>query len=160
VSQSLSSCLQRQASDILVIRKVVYHSTVPLIKADILRSGLRARGLSIPDETDIDFSSSENVNDGDIFVSLDISIDSPLHSGVATTEFVKQMINEYPTLGPAVFLLKMFFKTKVIYFLFSRFLSRIDIYFLLRLGSFGSIFRRVVQLWRFSSGVVINSKAM
>ena len=113
----MSSCLQRQASDILVIRKVVYHSTVPLIKADILKSGLLARGLIFPDMQSVSADSSVNENgsrdNDDIFVSLDISIDGPSHSGVATTEFVKQMLNEYPALGPAVFLLKTFFKTKV-----------------------------------------------
>ena len=91
-------------SDILVIRKVLLHSIIPIIKADILKSGLIARGVVLP---------SEEFSDNDIYVSIDISIDCPGHSGLATAEFVKQMLLAYPTLGPVVNVLKTFLKVKV-----------------------------------------------
>ncbi len=87
-----------------MIRKVLLHSIIPIIKADVLQSGLIARGVVFP---------PGELRDDDIFVSIDISIDCPGHSGLATAEFVKQMLVAYPTLGPVLNVLKTFLKSKV-----------------------------------------------
>ncbi len=90
------------------MRKLLSHSVVPLLKVDVCISGLSSRGCLPADLAEKILSTGE-----DTFLSLDISIDAPSHSGLATTEFVKSMIATYPVLGPAVFVLKTFFKAKV-----------------------------------------------
>lgn len=142
--QNLAECIQRQASEVFVIRKVLLHSAVPIIKADVLKSGLIARGLvreganpagimlniekmagmssalkapevswQKPSADATSYGARSLAND-DIFLSVDISIDGPLHSGLATTEFVRSMLKASPILAPAVCVLKEFFKSKVL----------------------------------------------
>jgi hypothetical protein len=116
-----------KANDAVVIRKVLLHSAVPIIKADVKRSVLKkwcsASGSKEPNDTGAAYGKkdkippSSNTNIGadgnDEYLSIDISIDAPSHSGVATTAFVKQMLAAYPVIGPAVCLLKTFLKSKV-----------------------------------------------
>ena len=54
-------------------------------------------------------------NSEDVFLSVDISIDGPAHSGLATTEFVKSILKKFPILGPTICTIKEFFRSRVSY---------------------------------------------
>ena len=45
-------------------------------------------------------------------IALDISINSPAHTGIATTELVRTLMQALPPLGPAACLIKQFLKSK------------------------------------------------
>jgi hypothetical protein len=117
-----------KASEAIVIRKVLLHSAVPIIKADVRRSFLKkyygAEGFKESVDAGAAYGKKDRVKNlsscnssvlegNDEYLSIDISIDAPSHSGVATTAFVKQMLAAYPVIGPAVCLLKTFLKSKV-----------------------------------------------
>ena len=89
--QALAVYLGREGTDAIQIKKVLYHTRVPLIKA----------------EATLVTNSSRT-----FIVSVDISIDSPVHSGMATTELVRVLSSAFPVLHPASLVLKTFLKAK------------------------------------------------
>ena len=87
----LADYLGREAKDIITITNVLIHARVPLIKAESVGAYCDQFGRPIP---------------------IDISIDSPLHSGLATTELVCTMMRALPPLGPVAYVLKEYLKLK------------------------------------------------
>jgi len=77
----LADYLITQASDVITIQQVLLFARVPLIKATAIVGGCT--------------------------ISIDISIDGPSHTGLATTELSTTLINHIPPLGPIILLLKV-----------------------------------------------------
>mmetsp|Transcript_17019 Transcript_17019/g.28390 ORF Transcript_17019/g.28390 Transcript_17019/m.28390 type:complete len:1248 (-) Transcript_17019:206-3949(-) len=95
--RQLANYLGIHAKNIIKITKVLLHTRVPLIKAHAK--------VSVPCE-----SSPGGVNE--VTVELDISIDGPEHSGLATTSLSLAMLKALPGLGPATMLIKEYLKEK------------------------------------------------
>ena len=95
--RKLARYLEKHAQSLITITKVLLHTRVPLIKASarisvpcpLAQSGTRA-----------------------VMIELDISIDGPEHSGLATTSLSQAMLKALPGLGPATMLIKEYLKEK------------------------------------------------
>jgi predicted nucleotidyltransferase len=79
----LADFLQREAKDLLVINTVILNARVPVIKAVAISSS----------------------------IAVDISIDSPMHSGIATASMVRTLVDLLPPLRPIVTLLKAYLRS-------------------------------------------------
>lgn len=86
---TLADHLQREASHLIKINQVLLHANVPLIKAEYISQ---------------DSSVIKTI-------CIDISIDGPSHSGLATTELVLTLVQALPPLGPVVVLFKEYFNS-------------------------------------------------
>jgi DNA polymerase sigma len=82
--QQLAVFLREQHPQWLRIQKFIIHARVPVIKATAF--------------------------DGEATVSLDITVDGPAHTGLATTEFVRNVIAYLPPIVPLVHILRQFLK--------------------------------------------------
>ena len=84
------------------VSQVLLHARVPVIKAEakLLKPHSNSNGASASDW---------------IFISVDISVDSPAHSGIATTEMVRTMCQAFPALAPTATIIKTFLRSKVQY---------------------------------------------
>jgi predicted nucleotidyltransferase len=104
--RKLANFLERHAKDLITITKVLLHTRVPLIKA-------LAR-MEVPCDSSSSSSSSSSSAGGTrvVIVELDISIDGPEHSGLATTSLSQAMLKALPGLGPATMLIKEYLKEK------------------------------------------------
>lgn len=109
----LADYLKHEAKDFIQINTVLLKARVPVIKAVV----------SIKSEAT--FQYLENTT-----ISLDISIDSPVHSGLATSEMVKTLISAIPILQPIVIVLKEFLRSKNLSSTYSGGLSSYGIFLL------------------------------
>lgn len=94
--KKLAAHLELHAQNIIKIDKVLLHTRVPLIKASAELAVLN----SDTEEMEL------------IRCELDISIDGPEHSGLATTSLTQAMLKALPGLGPAIMLIKGYLKQK------------------------------------------------
>ena len=79
----------------LTINKVLLHTRVPLIKAEAHRSLRTAAGGEWG------------------AVAVDISIDSPAHSGLAASAMISTILTAFPGIGPVASIVKHYLKNKV-----------------------------------------------
>ena len=93
--KKLAKFLELHAKHLITINKVLLHTRVPLIKA--------STRLSLP-------LASSVGGIMEVIVELDISIDGPEHSGLATTSLCQSMLKVLPGLGPATTLIKEYLK--------------------------------------------------
>lgn len=95
--RQLAKYLGFHAKDLITITKVLLHTRVPLIKA--------FAKVTVPCD-----STEGGIRE--VIVELDISIDGPEHSGLATTSLSQAMLKALPGLGPVTMLLKEYLKEK------------------------------------------------
>jgi DNA polymerase sigma len=108
----LADHLARSAQDLLEIDNVLLHARIPVIKATYRQSHediVGGRPPIAPDDVDI---AGAPMDLEPLQISIDISIDGPTHSGLATTEMVRTMLTHLPPLGPVSLLLKEYLKSK------------------------------------------------
>jgi DNA polymerase sigma len=87
----LAEYLTKEAGHLIQITNIFIHARVPIIKA-----------VSINPLGTVGFQP----------LCIDISIDCPQHSGLATTEMVCTLMQALPPLGPVVAVLKAYLKSK------------------------------------------------
>ena len=100
----LAEYLTKEAGHLIQITNIIIHARVPIIKAVSVDPHLHTP------HTSAGFSPGQS----DVYqpIHIDISIDSPLHSGLATTEMVCTLMQGLPPLGPVVSVLKDYLKLK------------------------------------------------
>ena len=100
----LAEYLTKEAGHLIQITNIIIHARVPIIKAVSVDPHLHSP------HTGAGFSPGQS----DVYqpIHIDISIDSPLHSGLATTEMVCTLMQGLPPLGPVVSVLKDYLKLK------------------------------------------------
>jgi len=86
--QTLAIYLPIVMSGSIRLEKLILHTKVPVLKAVATI-----------------WSTEENKY---LEVMLDISLESPVHTGIATTELMCTLVNSIPPLGPAVYIIKEF----------------------------------------------------
>jgi predicted nucleotidyltransferase len=97
---SLASHLESHGKDMIHINNVLLHARIPIIKAE-----------SIISVDSMDFITGEKTSKP-VKLSIDISIDGPNHSGLATTQLVTTLMRVLPPLGPVALVLKEYLKSK------------------------------------------------
>ena len=95
---ALSDHLERRAAGFLRIKNVFLHARVPVIKAEAY---VAPTGIAV-DASEDDLAG--------LSICVDISLDGPSHSGLATTEFTKVALQFLPPLGPVYTILKGYLK--------------------------------------------------
>lgn len=108
----LAEYLTKEAGHLIHITNIIIHARVPIIKAVTVDPALHQHQHThqhvnphTPHSTHSDSVKFEPIH-------IDISIDSPLHSGLATTEMVCTLMQALPPLGPVVSVLKDYLKLK------------------------------------------------
>ena len=119
----LAEYLAKEAGHLIHITNVIIHARVPIIKAVSVDPQLSG---AHPNNSGSGSGSGSNGGSGSAAgftplhcegskyepISIDISIDSPLHSGLATTEMVCTLMQALPPLGPVVSVVKDYLKLK------------------------------------------------
>jgi Nucleotidyltransferase domain len=119
----LAEYLAKEAGHLIHITNVIIHARVPIIKAVSVDPQLSG---AHPNNSNNGSGGGSGSNGGSAAgftplhcegskyepISIDISIDSPLHSGLATTEMVCTLMQALPPLGPVVSVVKDYLKLK------------------------------------------------
>ena len=121
----LAEYLAKEAGHLIHITNVIIHARVPIIKAVSVDPQLSG---AHPNNSNSGNGCGGGGNGGSGSaagftplhcegskyepISIDISIDSPLHSGLATTEMVCTLMQALPPLGPVVSVVKDYLKLK------------------------------------------------
>jgi predicted nucleotidyltransferase len=95
---ALASHLEAHGRELIHIKNVLLHARIPIIKAE---SVLPVDAISLFGEPMPPMK-----------LSIDISIDGPNHSGLATTQLVLTLMKVLPPLGPVALILKEYLKGK------------------------------------------------